>query len=263
MGIRKKIFLGFVVIGLILFFSGMISLFQLIRIEKAVTDMNVSNIRSIEASGRIFDEAKTQTWKILDIMHEDSQGENARIVLNDTLYERCFAFILQNITMQEEKSRFDILYAKYQLFRNQTILLDSLFISGSAKERNECFNTLYRPVYESFTKAANAMGIFSQNTISEKSVELKNNFYRLIIPLIVALAIGLFLIILFNYFINFYFINPVLKIIRGIKEYSENKQIYNVKIDTRDEINELNKEIKQLISHTKQKESAGVFNFNK
>jgi methyl-accepting chemotaxis protein len=85
----------------------------------------------------------------------------------------------------------------------------------------------------------------------------------MIIPLIVAIVVGLFLIILFNYFINFYFINPVLKIIKGIKEYSTNKQPYNVKIDTRDEINDLNKEIKSLISNTKQKESTGVFNFNK
>jgi CHASE3 domain sensor protein len=263
MGIRKKIFLGFVVIGLILFTSGMISLFQLIRIEKTVADMNVNNIRSIEASGRILEEAKTQTWKILDIMHEDSQGENARIVFNEVLYEECFEFIMKNITVEEETNRFDTLYDKYQLFRHQTALLDSLFVSGSARERNECFNILYRPVYESFTKAANEMGMFSQDTISKKSIELKNNFYRLVIPLIVAVAAGLFLIILFNYFINFYFISPVLKIIRGIKEYSETRQTYNVKIDTRDEINELNKEIKQLISHTKQKESAGVFNFNK
>ncbi|MDR1129492.1 MAG: MCP four helix bundle domain-containing protein [Prevotellaceae bacterium] len=263
MGIRKKIFLGFVIIGLILFASGMISLFQLIRIEKAVADMNVNNIRSIEASGRIFEAAKTQTWKILDIMHENSQGEDARIVFNDTLYEECFEFILQNASVQEERYMFDTLYAKYQLFRRQTILLDSLFLSGDMKERNECFNTFYRPVYESFTKAANKMGIFSQNTISKSSVELKNNFYRLVIPLIVAVTVGLLLVMLFNYFINFYFINPILKIIRGIKGYSENKQTYNVKVDTRDEINELNKEIKLLISHTKQKESAGVFNFNK
>ncbi|MDR1341513.1 MAG: hypothetical protein LBK58_15900 [Prevotellaceae bacterium] len=263
MGIRKKIFLGFVVIGLILFASGMISLFQLIRIEKTVADMNVNNIHSIEASGRIFEEAKIQTWKILDIMHENLQGVDAGIVFSDTLYEGCLEIILKNAVTQEEKSMFDTLYAKYQLFRRQTMLLDSLFLPGDAKERNEGFNTLYRPAYESFTKAANRMGVFSQNTISKSSVELKNNFYRLVIPLIVAVTAGLLLVILFNYFINFYFINPILKIIKGVKGYSENKQTYNVKIDTRDEINELNKEIKLLISHTKQKESAGVFNFNK
>jgi HAMP domain-containing protein len=263
MGIRKKIFLGFVIIGLILFTSGMISIFQLIRIEKTVAGMNVTSIRSIEASGRIFEEAKTQTWKILDIMHEDSQGKNARVILNDTLYAGCFDLIRQSITTQEEKSMFDTLYAKYLLFRHHTVMLDSLFSLEDTEERNEWFNILYRPVYESFTGAANKMGIFGQNTISKNAATLKNNFYRLVIPLIVAVTVGLFLIILFNYFINFYFIGPVLKIIAGIKNYSENRQAYNVKIDTRDEINELNKEVKQLISHTKQKEPAGVFNFNK
>ncbi|MDR2025954.1 MAG: MCP four helix bundle domain-containing protein [Prevotellaceae bacterium] len=263
MGIRKKIFLGFIIIGLILFTSGMISLFQLMRIEKTVSGLNVNNIRSIEASGKIFDEAKKQTWKILDIMHNNSQNGEARIIFNDTLYRSCLDFILQNITIPEEKKMFDILQANYQLFKHQTVLLDSVFLSGNVTERNEWLNTKYRPVYESFIKAAHDLEIFNQNTMLKNSTELEANFYRLVTPLIVALAIGLFLVILFNYFINIYFINPILKIIAGLKEYSENKQPYNVKIDTRDEIYELNREIKSLISHTKQKESVGVYNFNK
>jgi methyl-accepting chemotaxis protein len=263
MGVKKKIFLGFVVIGLILFASGMICLFQLIQIEQSVADMNTNYIGSIEASGKIFDEAKKQTWKILDIMHENSQGEDARIILNDTFYVKRLIFIRENITIPEEKNLFDTLSAQYQLFKRQTILLDSLFLSGNAKERNEWFNTFYRPVYERFTEAAHNLEILNQNTIAHNSSELKANFYRMVIPLIVAVSVGLFLIILFNYLINIYFIGPVLKIIKGIKDYSVNKQPYNVKIDTRDEINDLNREIKSLISHTKQKESAGVFNFNK
>jgi methyl-accepting chemotaxis protein len=263
MGIRKKIFLGFVVIGLILFTSGMISLFQLIQIEQTVTDINANNIRSIEASEQISDEANRQTWKILDIMHDNSQGENARIILNDTLYTKRLDFILQNITIPEEKNMFDTLCAKYRLFKYNTILLDSLFVTGTTEERNERFNTLYRPAYESFSEAANNLTILNRNTISNNSAELTSNFYRMVIPLIVAVAVGLILIVLFNYFINFYFINPVLKIIKGIKEYSVNRQPYNVKIDTRDEIHDLNREIKSLISNTKQKESTGVFNFNK
>jgi hypothetical protein len=270
MGIRKKIFLGFVVIGLILFTSGMISLFQLIQIEQIVAGMNTNNIRCIEASGKISEAAKQQTWKILDVIHTNSQGEEARIILNDALYTRRLDSVLQNIVTQKERDMYEALYAKYQLFMHQTILLDSLFMSDEAKDRNEIlirrsqwFNTLYRPVYESFVQSAHNLEILNQNTVLSNSAELKSNFYRMIIPLIVAVAVGLFLIILFNYFINFYFISPILKIIKGIEEYSVNRQPYNVKIDTRDEINDLNREIKSLISHTKQKESAGVFNFNK
>jgi methyl-accepting chemotaxis protein len=225
--------------------------------------MNVNNIRSIEALGKILDESKKQTWKILDIMYDNSQGEDARIVFHDSLYTDCLDFILQNITMPEEKRMLDILITNYQLLKSQAILFDSLFLSGNMEERSEWFNAKYRPVYETFTKAANDLEIFNRTTILKKSIELESNFYRLVIPLIVALAIGLFLVVLFNYFINYYFINPILKIIKGVKQYSENKQPYKVKIDTRDEINELNREIKLLISHTKQKESAGVYNFNK
>jgi HAMP domain-containing protein len=264
MGIKKKIFLGFVIIGLILFTSGIISFFQLIGIEKTVADMNMSNIRCIETSGKMLDEAKKQTWKILDIMHKHSQGDDARILPDSDLYAGAIELISQNIVFPDKTEMLDSLRAQYERFKSQTILLDSLFCSSSdTDERNEWFNSLYRPAYEAFTKATNNLGIFNQNTMSKKSYELEANFYRMVVPLIVAVAVGLLLIFLFNYFINFYFISPVLKISKGIKEYSETKQPYNVKIDTQDEIYDLNKEIKSLISHTKQKESAGVFNFNK
>jgi CHASE3 domain sensor protein len=263
MGIRKKISLGFVVIGLILFTSGMISVLQLMQIEQTVTDINTNNIRSIETLGQIVDGTKNQTWKILDIMHEDSKGYDARIILNDTFYTKRLDLIRQNITAPEEKNMLNALCVQYQQFKQQTVLLDSLFQSGNARERNEWFNTLYRPVYESFTNAANNLEILNQNAVSNNSVELKSNFYRMIIPLIIAIVVGLFLIILFNYFINAYFIGPILKIIKGVEEYYVNKQPYNIKIDTRDEINDLNRQIKSLISQTKQKESAGVFHFNK
>jgi HAMP domain-containing protein len=262
MGIRKKIFLGFVIIGSILFASGMASLFQLIQMEKTVADMNAGNMRRVEALGKILDEAGRQTWKIIDIMHNSSQDEDAGIVFNDALYSENLEAVMQNIAVGE-KNMFDTLRAKYLHFRHQTVLLDSLFMSDGTEMRIEQFNTLYRPAYESLTEAASSFGILNQNIMPHISAELKYSFYRTVVPLIVAVTAGLLLIMLFNYFINFYFINPVLKIVRGIEEYSASKQPYSVKIDTGDEINDLNREIKSLISRTKQKESAGVFNFNR
>jgi hypothetical protein len=254
--------LGFVIIGLILFTSGTVSVLQLMQMEKTVTDMNETNILRIEASVRVFDEAKRQTWKILDIMHDNSLGDEARIVFNDTLYLHCFEFIRKNISLPEERRLFDTLCAKYRHFEHHTALLDSLFMSDDTSERNEWFNNLYRPVYESFVESASKLEILNRNTVFNNSAELRSDFYRMIIPLTVAVTVGLFLIILFNYLINFYFIDPLLKIIKGIEEYSVNKQPYNVKISANDEMSELNREVKSLISQTKQKESVGVFNFN-
>jgi methyl-accepting chemotaxis protein len=196
-------------------------------------------------------------------MHGNLQGNEARILPDDSLYIECLMSISQNLTLPGEDKILDTLRLRYQEFKNRTMALDSLFASENTGERSIWFNTLYRPVYESFTKEANNLGTINQNTISNNSYKLKDNFYRMIIPLIVAIAVGLLLIILFNYFINYYFISPILKIIQGLKKYSEDKQPYDVKTDTHDEIYELNKEIKSLISHIKKKESAGVFNFNK
>jgi hypothetical protein len=241
-----------------------------VHIEHTVTEMNTNNIRNIESSVSLVDEAKRQTWKILDIMHDDLRDKDARIVFNDSVYTRCLDVIRQNAATTDEKCLCDTLFVAYHWFKRRTHLLDTLFISGTTGESNETlvrrsqwFNTLYRPVYESLTEVAGRLESMNQSMILDNASELKSNFYRMVIPLIVAIAVGIFLIVLFNYFLNIYFLNPILRIIKGIKDYTVNKHSYNVKIDTRDEIHDLNREIKSLIANTKQKESTGVFNFNK
>lgn len=263
MGIRKKIFFGFIIIGLILFMSGLISLFQLIQIEKTVAGMHSDNIRSIEVSQEILNEAEKQTWEIIDIMHNNLEGEDAQIHFNEKLYASCLNMVSQNITSSEESKIIDTLHVQYSVYKHQVQVLDSLFATSNIEKRTQWFNNYYRPYYLAFIKTLTDLSKQNQNIISLNSHKLESNFYRMIIPLIVAVAVGLFLIILFNYFINLYFTNPVLRITKGLKTYTENKIPYNVKIDTNDEIGELNKEIKTLISHTKQKNSVGIFDFNK
>lgn len=264
MGIRKKIFFGFVIIGLILFMSGIISLYQLVQIEKTVVGMHSDNIRSIEISQEVLNETESQTWRIIDIIHGRLEGNEAELYFNDDLYTESFELMSQNITSDIESKIVDTLFVQYQLYKNQVFKLDSLFFMGNPEKRSYWFDTYYRPVYTSFKKTIQNLSKHNQDIISENSYKLESNFYRMIIPLIVAVAVGMFLIILFNYFINLYFISPILKIIKGMKAFSENKVPYNVKVDTQDEIGELNKEIKLLVSHSKQKESStGIFDFKK
>jgi len=244
--------------------SGLICLFQLIQIEKMVSGMHKENIRSIQVSQQILNETEKQTWQILDIINEEKQGNNAKIFINEPLYSSCLNLISENITLDEESKIFDTLKVHYQLFQKQSLLIDSLFSTENIEKRAYWFNTYYRPIFVSFTQTAHNLSRVNQQTISQNSHKLETNFYRMIIPLIVAVAVGFLLIMLFNYFINLYFINPVLNIIKGIKSYSESKTPYNVKVETQDEIETLNKEIKSLISSTRQSDKPiGIFDFNK
>jgi hypothetical protein len=265
MGIKKKIFLGFVIIGFILFLSGCICVFQLVQIEKSLSGILNDNIKSIDLARHLSDETEARTWEVIHIMTNNETGRMAKLNFNPTIFERCLDSLSKNVTSEEEAFIAENLYCNYRQFRNKSIELDSVFEFAGLESRAEYFNTRYKPSLIEFENSITKLREINQEAISQNSRKLEGNFYRIIMPLIIAVSVGLFLIIIFNYFINLYFITPVLSIIRGIKNYLGQKTPYNVEIETKDEINELNHEIKILISHSRKKDNnrPGVFEFGK
>ena len=66
------------------------------------------------------------------------------------------------------------------------------------------------------------------------------------------MVVGLLVVLLFNYFLNFYLINPLIKIGKGISSYRSYRKSYNVEIENKhDELAELNANVRDLIEDHK------------
>ena len=251
MGIRKKIFIGFVIIGFILFLSGIISIFQLIGMEKTVSGMLSDNVKSVELSKYMTDALEAQSWDILDIITKKKTGNEAKFHFYQTGFNDLISGARNNLTVAGEKEVIDSLEISYNIYYKTITKVDSLFALPYIERRIEWFVDLYQPAYLQFNAAIQKLRVINQNAIFENSMILEGSFYRMLMPPIIAITAGLFLIILFNYFVNLYFINPILRITKGIKTFFDNKIPYNVKVETKDEINELNEDVKILISQFK------------
>lgn len=57
--------------------------------------------------------------------------------------------------------------------------------------------------------------VSSQSVNVAKTAQLESNAYRAIMPGIIALAIAIIIIVMFSYFIDLYYVRPVLKITEG------------------------------------------------
>lgn len=254
MGIRKKIFFGFVIIGFILFLSGVISVLQLTQIGKSVTSILNENMLSIEISRHLTEEAQKQgraVFRIVINQYEDGKGT---ISFDDRLFVKLIDSAAANITAHKEQEVIDSLRMAYNDFRYNTLALDSLFALTHVNKAY-WYNNLYEPSFVRFIASIDRLEQVNQAAIFENSILLEKNFYRMIMPPIIAIIVGLVLIVLFHYFINLYLISPLLSIKKGIKLYVENKISYSVKVETKDELGELNQEVKRLVSLSKKKES--------
>ena len=251
MGIRKKIFFGLVIIGFILFLSGIISIFQLIGMEKSVSGMLSDNVKSVELSKYMTDAVEAQSWNILNIITKEKTEDDAKLHFYEDEFKNLIDNARNNLTVEGENVVIDSLEAAYIKYHQRIKVLDSLFALPDTDKRINWFADLYQPAYVMFNTAIQKLRLVNQNALFENSVKLEEGFYRMLMPPIIAIGVGLLLVILFNYFLNLYFISPILRINKGIKSFLDNKIPYNVTVDTSDEINELNEDIKMLISQSK------------
>lgn len=249
MGIRKKISLGFVVIGAILFLSSVIAIFEFNRMRHSVTDLMTDNINSINTSRLLLELTDEYNFMLLSSVILDSviNSENA---LYDDRFEKYIGNIKSKFTSQAEVAVADSLTVAYNEYLIK-IGEASVMMQKAPQERREWYKNELVPAYDNLKRYKRKLGLLAQGALAENTAQLQDGFYRSIMPGIIAVAAGILLVLLFNYFINLYFISPVLLISRGLKSYKEFNKSYNVQFDNDDELQDLNSEIKTIIDEHK------------
>jgi len=249
MGLRKKISLGFVVIGAILFLSSIIAIFEFNRIRHSVTDLMKDNINSINTSRMLLELTDEYNFMLLSSVITDSTLNSAEVVYDDR-FEKYIGNIKRQFTSETEIATADSLSVAYKRYLAE-ISLASNIMTLSVSERKEWYNNKLMPVYKNLRNYKRQLGLLTQGALAKNTAGLQEGFYRSIMPGIIAVAAGIILVLLFNYFINLYFISPILLISRGLKSYKEFNKSYTVQFDNDDELQDLNEEVRSLIEEHK------------
>ncbi|MFA6334412.1 MAG: hypothetical protein WCX48_02510 [Bacteroidales bacterium] len=249
MGIRRKISLGFVVIGAVLFFSCVVSVFEFNRMRNSVTKLIRDNLNSINTSRMLLEITDEYNFVLLSRMIQNSSITSVQILYDDR-FDNYIASIKNNFSSQAEVAIADSLTIAYSDYLS-VISQSSKIMLQDVKSRNEWYNNELKPAYNNLRIYKQKLGLLTQQALAENTKELQNGYYRSIMPGIIAVGAGILLVLLFNYFINLYFISPILLISKGIKNYKEYNKGYNVKFDNDDEIQDLNSEVKGVIDENK------------
>ncbi|MDP3436960.1 MAG: hypothetical protein Q8S04_06935 [Bacteroidales bacterium] len=253
MGIRKKISLGFVVIGFILLFSSVIAVFEFNRMRNSVTVLMKSNINSINTSRMLMELTDEYNFILMSRVIVDSTF-GAADVLYDDRFDNYIYNIKSNFSSQTEIETADSLALAYSQYLS-VISKARNIMAEDINTRKEWYKNELEPVYNKLRKYKKELGILTQSALSQNTNELQEGYYRSIMPGIIAVSAGIVLVLLFNYFINLYFISPILLISKGIKNYKEFRKSYNVHFDNDDEIQDINCEVRSIIDENKKLKS--------
>ncbi len=251
LGIKSKVFLGSMVIGLILLLSCVISFVEFERLSKYVSSVLADNIACVNTSRNLMNISEEYNTYILEqIGNDDSLTEVPELAGNEDFVSN-FENMKHHFTLNDEKEMADSVLYAFVAYMHVVNEAPEIWLNGYSQRREWYFNRL-QGVYDKLRDYIQELTLISQNALAENYYNLNDRFYRSITPIIVAAFVGIILVILFNYFINIFFIKPLMGINKGLKSYREYNKGYDVKFDFgRDQIEELNGNIKEIIEENR------------
>ncbi len=243
-GIRRKIRYGFIILGALLLFSGLISVFEFTRLSHTTGELLGISVRDLELSTKMFEAVEQQNeairFRASALSGADSLKADSLFLAGRAEFEKAFREAEQHNVYPARLARIAEAGQTYDRVLR-------IIPAGTGRE--------YPIAYYNLALEIKDFMIDSQNTVDHNTATVQANAYRALMPGIIALGIAIIIIFVFYVMIDFYYIRPVLKVKRGLSNYLEGKIPYNVPVEGRDEVTELSEDIATLVTLHRKKEN--------
>lgn len=243
--IKRKIKLGFLLIGSLLFLSGIISSFELIRLNTVTSELVHASRGNIEISKNLLDAVQEQNTLLL--LNITDSTKDYKPELRET--RRKFNSTLTNIKESSKDNRSTA--TEIANIERSAVYYNNIVNSASVDMDLDWFVQVYRTTYNNLTGSIKDFMVANENSIVESAEKVERNAIRASMVGIIALAGGIMLILLFYYLINSLYIAPVLGIGNSLRRHLEKGTPFSVEVHTKDELLSLKKHIEILIERSK------------
>jgi methyl-accepting chemotaxis protein len=247
MGVKSKMLAGFVVIGLLLFLSGAITLFEVNSMGNSVQGLLNDNLRSIEVSKHMVSALNRINQGALLAINGKPEAATKAIDDGEKLFESSYGAALNNLTIEGEERYVKAIDSSYRMFKMQ---VDSAVLSVNAKNIDWYFAVLM-PRQDQLTRAIDNLMAVNQKAIYQNVKQMKTGANRAMMPGLIAILVGIVFVFLFNYFVNIFFVSPIVRISQGVENYVKHSIPFRVKVDTKDELERLKNSVEKLIIQNK------------
>ena len=243
MRLRLKILSGFLILAFMLSIAGIWSIYELQSIGTSVQQLLEDNYKSIDASKIMLEALEREDSGILLLL--SGKWHEGRVIIadGDTLFEEGLQIATHNITIPGEQSYVDAIRKKYQSYKNlwEKPIVDT--------QREGSLDWYFVEIHKSFLdvkSSVNNLMSLNDQTMFKTASNLQNKANRAIMPGVVAIISAIVFTILFNFFVNHYFVNPIIQITHGIRKYLDSNISFQLEFASNDEISDLAKSINEL-----------------
>jgi HAMP domain-containing protein len=251
MGIKAKILLGFVILATMLFLAGVWSIYELRTVGTSVQRLFDDNYKSIDAARLMTDALEREDSAILLLLSGNWKEGREIVESADSSFQKAFEIAQNNVTIPGEKAYVDEVEKTYTTYKDLWIRP----IVGTSREKN--LNWYFQDVHQSFLDvkmAVEKLMALNDQAMYQTATHLKNRAHRAVMPGVVAVLSALVFVLVFNYFVNYYLVSPIIKITNGIQRFLKTSEPFQVKIETSDELHHLAAALQELVAQYQKRE---------
>ncbi len=246
-GIRKRMFVGFVSIVLLLFFSGMVSLFELGRVSNDTEEILLASKSNVELAGEMISALNEQNDAVicLAVIGEDSLAY--RDVCKNAIARLSDAVSLADAKV--DGAAVDSLAVHAGVLNSMVMdYLDGKLPFDEQFTSRDWYVDSYKDEYVDVASHITRYMTGAQSTLGPDVNRLSRTAYRAVAPVFISLVVMIVVVIMFYYFLSVYYIRPVLRMNKSLGDFLTFKVPFDATMTCRDELSELKERIKSLIS---------------
>ena len=248
LSLKTKMVLALSAIAVVLIVSGIITYVEYQRMSSYVSDMIAEDIHSINVAQKLATVTDEYNLQILAVIGDDS--------LNSLPDFDQQGFVSYCDSLRSSISGENVLpLTDSVLYSYSAYMLTSLEMEDVIESPFDSRTWYFERLQPSFRRLSGDIDRLSQamyDDLQANSEEFDSGFYRSMVPVVVAVTVGVVLVLLLMFFIISYYVNPLNKMLEGLDDYRSMGRRYTYTFDGDDQLAELNEGIADLTDENRQ-----------
>jgi len=265
-GIRKRVLVSFLSVVVLLFFAGLVSLFELRRVSSDTEEILRASERNLGLAKDMLDAAARQNKAVVhsivfrqrdyDTVLMGSIAEMARTleVVRREAVEQAYLDTLSASAMNVQRLTQEFLRLQAQRVASEGRLElrggeDSLSMKSVEMDFDGArwYAEAYSKAYDKLTGSIKNYMISTQSSLAPRTEQLKRNAYRAVTPVLISLLVMIAIVLMLYYFVSAYLVRPVLAMNKSLGDYLRFGLPFRIKAEVKDEVAELKDRIDDVI----------------
>jgi methyl-accepting chemotaxis protein len=242
--IKWKIFFGFLVLAFMLFVAGSITIYEFVGLTRTVNALLEHNYKTMQSAITMLESLEREDSGILLVLSGNDTSGVRMIHEGDSSFMIAYHDAIQYSQGPENERLVGEIRENYDQYRLSISLSD---IGKISTTRVSWYSGQVYPVFVDLKSAIKALMIHNQDIIFSETNRLRDKSQRATMPGIIAIISALALTVIFTYFINKFFVRPLIKLTGIVENYKSTNDLIDADIQTQDELKRLETAIQDLI----------------